>query len=307
MTLRHLVRKAIQAGTAEYADVEAIYGGMATVRLVGSSHRLTNIPYFGDVTVGNRVMVNRGTDEPFAYAFVGLEDLPEERIEAPIRGETYDPLGGLHVGRVWHSEDKEDWCAHFYSGSTTFTSLYRQPFDTVVYNPQNLDTFLPKEDSATAYDIHGFRTRVAGTYFIRCTLGIETDEPHEWRWHIYARLTLHNWTADHSDAINPPRWGLASYYDTPARHIRNFSPIGNVTTFTVSTMMRLRANQAMQIRYYFRNNHRASSPTYRTQYNYIKSVSEEGKYPYLEWALIAPTDETNEKAVPFWWNDWPYT
>lgn len=57
--IRNTVRQTIKRGTTSLAVVEAVYLGMATVRLAGSGSRMTNLPTMSDdINVGDDVVVD---------------------------------------------------------------------------------------------------------------------------------------------------------------------------------------------------------------------------------------------------------
>lgn len=298
MNLRYLVRQAIKAGTAEYANVESIALGTATVRLVGNGTRLTNLPYFGDIAVGDKVVVNRTTDAPYVYAFVGTEELDTGEEEAPTRSETFNPFLGVNAGRIWYSQDYEVDLRRRYTSAEVSTKTIYQPFDTTVYNTAGLKIEGHGNYKYSPYQpVYGPLLKIAGTYFIRATICVKTDEPYEWRWHD--KMFIYSY----EQSSYGGGWTDAYYTNVPHRSIRNYCPLSKTTTYTISTLVRWRADVIPYIYIVNRSAHNTYSTWGRTQYNYWKSLSVEGQYPILEWALVAEQGD-KETATPFWWNDW---
>ena len=66
---RHVIARA-RSGTYNYAIVESISGGRATVRLgnTGKGSRITNLHVAGQIFVGSLVIVDYSVDQPYVRA-----------------------------------------------------------------------------------------------------------------------------------------------------------------------------------------------------------------------------------------------
>jgi hypothetical protein len=185
--LRTPVRRTGSGGAKQYATVEAVALGRATVRLSRGGRRLTNLPIHGMLpTAGDTVIVDYSSGDPYVRRLTVVQDTTENLAPADWEDDlptdvVVDEYGGgipaiaLTACRLT--------TAGSYSvriGWSNYTTIVTQgvPFDDVEYDTGNLARLNPNREAFPWYGFMGIASR--GKYLVRYTIGVPVHPNITW-------------------------------------------------------------------------------------------------------------------------------
>jgi hypothetical protein len=160
MSLKRLVKLTKLRGSKVYGVVELSMLGKATIKLVGSSQRLTNLPIFGEnVLTGDMVIID-----------YSAEGRPYVRMAIPQVERSAPPIDIIDKGTGAGAEDGFVAGKVMLTGNTTFTDTVAG--DTITWIPINFDLLL--YDTDDIWNNGKFGPLKIGQYLASVSLGFRS-------------------------------------------------------------------------------------------------------------------------------------
>lgn len=161
MTLKQQVKKTKTRSSQMYAIVEMATLGRATVVLLGSSQRMTNLPVYGkSVTTGDKVVVDYSSEGiPYVRVAIQYDDEVDQEPLVILNEALVDNNDGFMAGKVILTSD------NVFSGSIVGDTFSWTPilFDKVLYD--NLYLW----NNTAGY----FSNMPTGQYLVNVNLGFQ--------------------------------------------------------------------------------------------------------------------------------------
>lgn len=293
MSIKQSIQQIKQSDTRVYALVESAQLGLATIKLGadGSGNRISNIPYTGQLEVGDMVIYTRVSD----YAYI--EKIITAGVDNPITLlEADTPIvspfeGGLPCGKLTSSGDQTEQFTNGTTGTWGWQSIIPPgpagvQLNSVLYDSTDMAATWSRDLAGKTYNYTGFKCSIPGVYYLSVCVGIRTDLPVNRRG--AGQLTIQQFYYNVASSSFLP--GIIVAQDIK----RDWSSGSNVLFLSCNLAFRLKQNDMLNIdlQYYYE---KSSSAT-----NYL-TVVYDTNYPYFSWAMISPQDTTSNKSNRAYW------
>ena len=241
--IRRAFRQTHRGGSQDFAVVEAIGGGLVTVRLATSGQRLTNLNSTNVVTVGEQVIVDYSTGVPYVRPVT----IAEDEIVIAEGGAQVQEAEQTDFAVCWRVEDTTTYTILGNQGNTsTQPSSYLIPdFDQTIWGEESLVVACP-------YDTHtaGSERNAAGKKIVMAPppgkwvgsfkFDIRASNDHgngfpSWDNEIYLRIYT-----THEDTWFPDQHAYRAYMYTifdNANDTKTFTASGIVITEMIDTVV----------------------------------------------------------------------
>lgn len=295
--IKESVKQILKRGSRVYAVVESFSIGKATIRLGknGTGARLTNIPYSGNIEVGDIVLCTITNDMPMIHKLISPVEEEVDLLEAEASKQP-GQVGDLITGKVTAASNQTEYIP---TGTTEISTGFTKKgsgatgiaFDTAVWDT---DDYLVDIDASTYIRYKGIAINEPGVYLFTAGAAIQTNIPiTAKRGSVITLGRIYKGTFNYS---------FASYF-LSYRYRRNYIPINDTLYYNVSNVVPMKAGDILHMSY----TQRVARSTLSSA-NYIRSVVTDG-YPYLSWIKIAPESTVREGWRGFWYYDnfgsWP--
>lgn len=296
MSIKEATKRIVEAGKRIYGVVESAALGRATIRLGinGNGARLTNIPYAGNVAVGDQVIVDVSND-PVVYSILtpGVDDddvvSSPPSIIAPPSASSFAiaSIGCSKVQTASYVTTASLSLLGFYedSGSTRYRGIY---LNEAIYDPNGMIGVADYVVSGGKnYKHTGLLIQEPGTYLVSGQVAIQTDLS-PWKSRGGGLLFMRGY---YSVSLGYYQIG---YWMQMGDARRIMDPEGRLSYYHSSAIMRLKTDDliAMSFAHYYTNSDGENAT--------LTSARSQGQYPKLTVAMIAPTDTSNEFANRGW-------